>query len=149
MEKENDCKYTCICLCACLCVTTLLPCYLSGSDWCKELKDTNVIFLILNIICIFISILLIYKNTKIISKKTKIISDLKNITDNYKEISRREAKCSYNSIKDDRDDLYKTIEVITKSFSDKSFDESKLRTLKELITEIIKSHEAYMHAKKL
>lgn len=82
-----------------------------------------------------------YKNTRILSKTTEIITDVKNITDNYREISRHEAKCSYNSIKDDKDDLYKTIEVITKSFSDKSYDESKSRMLKELITEIINSHK--------
>lgn len=148
MEKENDCKYTCICLCVCLCVITLLSYCLFGCNWCKELKGTNVIFLILNIICIFVSILLFYKNTRILSKTTNIISDLKNITDNYKEISRHEAKYFYNSIKDNKDDLYKTIEVITKSFSDKCYDESRLRILKELITDIIRSHEDYMRARK-
>jgi len=144
MEKEKDCQYTCMCLCAFLSVITLLSCCLCALDWCKKPYVAFVIFLIANIFCICISMVICYKNTRILSKTTEIVSDLKKITDNYTEISRHAAKCSYNYsaiIKDNKDDLYKTIEVITRSLSDKSYDESKSRMLKELITEIINSHK--------
>lgn len=84
-----------------------------------------------------------WRDKQIMRLQSKDIeSVLKNIENSYKNLSMDISRCSFCSSSIANDSIYKTIEKIAETFCNKNCDDTKLKTLKEVIDAIIKSYES-------
>ena len=142
---EKIFKICCPCICVCLCVIVVSIIGISvyflkqHSDWRQLVIGASLLILLIMCICVIYNCCNI---KKIRLKSEDIESKLKNIEDGYKDISKQMSRCSFCSSAIANDSIYKTIEKIAETFCNKNCDDTKLKTLKEVIDAIIKSYES-------
>ena len=142
---EKIFKICCPCICVCLCVIVVSIIGISvyflkqHSDWRQLVIEASLLILLIMCICVIYNCCNI---KKIRLKSEDIESKLKNIEDGYKDISKQMSRCSFCSSAIANDSIYKTIEKIAETFCNKNCDDTKLKTLKEVIDAIIKSYES-------
>ena len=142
---EKIFKICCPCICVCLCVIVVSIIGISvyflkqHFDWRQLVIGASLLFLLILCICVIYNCCNI---KKIRLKSEDIESRLKNIEDSYKDISKQMSRCSFCSSAIANDSIYKTIEKVAETFSNKNCDGTKLGTFKEVIEAIIKSYES-------
>lgn len=143
---EKIFKICCPCICVCLCVIVVsiigISVYFLKQyfDRCQLLIGASLLIIMIMCICVLCNNWRIIKILR--SKSEDIESKLKNIEGGYKDLSKKMSRCSFCSTSIANDSIYKTIEKIAETFCNKNCDDTKLKTLKEVIDAIIKSYES-------
>lgn len=148
MDKENNFNCPCICVCSCV-IMFLFCCLITKGIGLDRNLWSNVFFIafsILFLICTCMLFKLWNDNKKNISEIKDIVSSQKQITEKYKDLLKTESCLFYSCSSKANDNLYKTIDKIIEAFSIKNCDDSKLRTLKDIIDTVIK-YDADLYAK--
>lgn len=143
MEKVFKNCHPCICVCSCAIIVFIIGISVyflkQHFDWRQLVIGASLLFLLILCICVIYNCCNI---KKIRLKSEDIESRLKNIEDSYKDISKQMSRCSFCSSAIANDSIYKTIEKVAETFSNKNCDGTKLGTFKEVIEAIIKSYES-------
>lgn len=143
MEKVFKNCHPCICVCSCAIIVFIIGISVyflkQHFDWRQLVIGTSLLFLLILCICVIYNCCNI---KKIRLKSEDIESRLKNIEDSYKDISKQMSRCSFCSSAIANDSIYKTIEKVAETISNKNCDGTKLGTFKEVIEAIIKSYES-------
>ena len=146
MEKENKskCSFAVWCLYGCLFANVLLLCLLLYKElnqyWpCLKVYVCAILF-IANLFGVIM--LTIHINVMVKSEESELNTKLQEITDEYKKFVNKELRRISNESFIANNNIYKTIEIIAETYSDRNCNDFKLETLKEVIDAIIKSHEA-------
>lgn len=143
MEKVFKNCHPCICVCSCAIIVFIIGISVyflkQHFDWRQLVIGASLLFLLILCICVIYNCCNI---KKIRLKSEDIESKLKNIEDGYKDISKQMSRCSFCSSAIANDSIYKTIEKVAETFSNKNCDGTKLGTFKEVIEAIIKSYES-------
>lgn len=146
MEKENKskCSFAVWCLFGCLFANALLLCFLLYNElnqyWpCLKIPVCAILF-IANLAGVIM--LTIHNNAMAKSEESELNAKLKQITNEYKMFVKNELRCLSNESFIANNNIYKTIEIIAETCSDRNCNDFKLKTLKDVIDAIIKSHEA-------
>lgn len=143
MEKVFKNCHPCICVCSCAIIVFIIGISVyflkQHFDWRQLVIGASLLFLLILCICVIYNCCNI---KKIRLKSEDIESRLKNIEDSYTDISKQMSRCSFCSSAIANDSIYKTIEKVAETFSNKNCDGTKLGTFKEVIEAIIKSYES-------
>lgn len=144
MEKEFKIYCPCICVCLCVIVVFIIGICIyflkQQFDWCQLLIGASLLIIMIMYICVLYNN---WHNIKIMRSKSEAIeSSLKSIEGGYKDLSKQISRCSFCSSAIANDSIYKTIEKVAETFSNKNCDGTKLGTFKEVIEAIIKSYES-------
>lgn len=140
--KKSECWYVTCYLYVCLFANMPFIFYLLVKELNQDLYYIKIgllaIIFIVNLVGVFM--LTYHCNDRIQSEKDEIDIKFQQIAQDFKNV-RNELEHLSNRSSITNDNMYRTIEMIAETFSDKNCDEPKLKTLKDIINAFL-SYEA-------
>ncbi len=140
-EKHNI--YIFYGLYVCLFMNVPLSCFITINESYQIKIGILALIFIVNLVGVIA--LTYHCNARVQSEKNENDTKLQQIAQEYKNVKNELERLSNRSSKTN-DNMYRTIEIIAETLSDKNCDDPKLKTFKDIINAIL-SHKAEWQAK--
>ena len=142
-KKQNT--YMFYGLYVCLFANVPLSCFLNESNYDLSYFKIGLLAIIFFANLVGVITLTYHCNARIQSEKDENDTKLQQIAQEYKNVKNELERLS-NRSSITNDNMYRTIEIIAETLSDKNCDDPKLKTLKDIINAIL-SHKAEWQAR--